>query len=139
MSSPAHKFDLQTITFGDKPPVRVSAFCYKGLGAVRIDQWTEFLAPGIELWTVTILRNNTLFPIVPVFKNIDNATGFIWDISEVFDWTTELTQDDFRRIHQKMAQILFHHNAYPLEKILEKSIPKEELERFTVPMPLGPR
>ena len=141
MTSPAHKFDLRTITFDNKPPIRANAFCYAGLGALRIDSLAPHVFQGHEVWGIVVLRNNTLFPAVPVFRNIDDATGFIWDVSGLLSWEQEYTIQQLQTITEPLVQISMRYYAYPFEPFIESVLSPEECARFSVPIPsgLGPR
>lgn len=132
--SPAHLFDLRTITIGEAPPTRISAFCYKGLAAFRTDAFVPHLGDQ-ELWTITILRDDALFPMVPVFKNVDDATGFIFDISILLNWEQPFTTQKLQSISEPLSQAFAHYKAYLLEFLLEKLIPKSTRDRLSIPIP----
>lgn len=132
--SPAHLFDLRTITISEAPPTRVSAFCYKGLAAFRMDAFVSHLEDQ-ELWTITILRDDALFPMVPVFKNIDDVTGFIFDISILLNWEQPLTTQKLQSISKPLSQIFAHHKAYLLEFLLKKLIPESAHDSLSIPIP----
>lgn len=135
MASPAHLFEIKTINVGDSPPMRATAHCYKGLGAFRIDPIAPNFFQGKEVWSITVLCSQTLFPVVPVFHNIDDACGFIWDVSTLFPWERRFTVQELRAIFKPLSRMLSHYNAYPFDLVLEAILPEDIKAKYLIPIP----
>ena len=124
------KFDLRTILINGS---NTSVFCHKNLGAFRIDKFIDF---SKELWSVMIIDQEVMFPVVPVFKNLDEVLGFIFTVSVLRDWQNPLTKEELERIMRPLSQVFTHYNAFPFDIILEKCIPLEDHARFKKQLPL---
>lgn len=86
---------------------------YGHLAAIQHNIECENCGKTHEVWAILLLSTGTYMWPGPMFRNLDNAAAYIYDIAKLDDWSLPTNE----KLHKHAPKLLFYlvkNNGFPI-------------------------